>query len=143
MAAFFVNDDPTNCGVTKCSLKAKGCVAELGSNNIEISSTAPYPITLGTNEKEGYDNTGAKAACITCNNEHQTIKYDNYQVSQTGLCHDQITSLSAEAIKKEITYDVTKTDSSAVGSLFSIKNDACKVNNCQLWNEECSAQKSY
>jgi len=47
-------------------LKAKGCATPYDGKNFQISATSPYEISVGTDDKEGYDET----ACIVCGNDY-------------------------------------------------------------------------
>jgi len=55
--SFFNSTDAENCPITKCELKAKGCIEPFTGDNISIRTLSPWYIYASKSTIEGYEET--------------------------------------------------------------------------------------
>lgn len=62
---FFTNKDSTNCGYSKCEIRAQGCIwAYTQTPYLTINTDAPFTVKAQTDIVDGYNTT----FCMKCSN---------------------------------------------------------------------------
>lgn len=90
---FFKSADKEKCPVKTCTMKQKDCETNFVNDNVSMATTAPWALTILDDTFAGY---GPYEACVVCDNEFQTIRYDQISITQEGRCIDKLEKKTLE-----------------------------------------------
>ena len=76
--SFFTLSTAKVCGITECSIKAKGCTGDYTGKNLVMGKRSPWLLKAVMNSKAKWE----EEVCIECKNGSATKTVDNVKISQ-------------------------------------------------------------
>lgn len=136
--SYFNSTDANKCPITKCELKAKGCIEPFISDNVSIRLLSPWYIYASRSTVDGYKET----FCVSCSNGFQEMVSHEITVTLWSKClyklKDKVDAISIQNLSYSSKESTVKVGSGVSSFFKNVDVDSCPVKSCDLMDEDCS-----
>ena len=139
---YFINSNEDECPISKCELRAKGCIDGYESSKLSIMAAPPFSVKSTLNFVDGFTHE----VCLLCKNLAETSTFDGVVVKQTSKCSTAMKKIETETVRVYKYDAVKKTQNVDVkgwsGFFDNSYPDTCLLQSCELKTAGCKEDYS-